>query len=186
MNTKNNQRYHDMDIFMKAALLELMQETEFEKITVKRICERAGVNRGTFYSHYTDIYSMLDEAEDYLSKKLISITEEWSHCPESQNESMFTPYLRYIKEHSYFYRISLTNRKHLPIKKTFKPLWEQLVFPRCQKAGIVDKDELSYYFIAFQGSITMVLSHWIETGCRESEEDLSIILQRCIPTIEPE
>lgn len=76
MNTKSNQRYHDMDIFMKAALLELMKETEFEKITVKRICERAGVNRGTFYSHYTDIYSMLDEAEDYLSKELISITEE--------------------------------------------------------------------------------------------------------------
>lgn len=76
MNTKSNQRYHDMDIFMKAALLELMKETEFEKITVKRICERAGVNRGIFYSHYTDIYSMLDEAEDYLSKELISITEE--------------------------------------------------------------------------------------------------------------
>lgn len=61
----NNQRYQYMDICMKAALLELMKENDFEKITVKQICERAGVNRGTFYSHYTDIYSMLNELEDY-------------------------------------------------------------------------------------------------------------------------
>ena len=183
MNTKSNQRYHDMDIFMKAALLELMKETEFEKITVKRICERAGVNRGTFYSHYTDIYSMWDEAEDYLSKELISITEEWSRRPDSHKESLFTPYLCYIKEHRYFYRISLANLKNLPIKKTFKPLWEQLVFPQCQRAGITDENELSYYFIAFQSSITMVLRHWIETDCRESEEKLSAILYNCLPNI---
>ena len=41
-----------MDICMKAAMLELMQKIPFEKITVKSICQRAGVNRGTFYSHY--------------------------------------------------------------------------------------------------------------------------------------
>ena len=63
MNTKNNQRYRDMDIFMKAALTELMKEKDFEKITVRSICERAGVNRGTFYSHYADIYAMLEDAE---------------------------------------------------------------------------------------------------------------------------
>lgn len=183
MNTKNNQRYHDMDIFMKAALLELMKETDFEKITVKSICERAGVNRGTFYSHYTDIYNMLDDAEDYLSNELISITEEWSRCPESRNESLFTPYLRYIREHRYFYRVSLASRKNLPIRKTFRPLWEQLVLPQCRRAGILDEEELSYYFIAFQGSVTMVLRHWLETDCRESEEHLSVILQRCVPTI---
>lgn len=183
MNTRNNQRYKEMDICMKAALLELMKETAFEKITVKRICERAGVNRGTFYSHYADIYNMLDDAENYLSERLISITKEWSQCPYHQNQSLFIPYLRYIKEHQYFYRISLANRKNLPVQKTFKPLWEQLVLPHCQQAGITDEDELFYYFIAFEGSITMVLRRWIETDCRENEQKLSDILWHCIPTI---
>lgn len=183
MNTKNNQRFREMDICMKAALLELMKETSFEKITVKRICERAGVNRGTFYSHYTDIYNMLNDAENYLNTELISITEEWSQNPDHQNQSLFIPYLRYIRQHQYFYRISLANRKYLSVRITFKPLWEQLVLPRCQQAGITDEDELYYYFIAFEGSITMVLRRWIETDCRESEQRLSGILWHCIPTI---
>lgn len=184
MNTKNNQRYHDMDICMKAALLELMREKPFEKITVKSICERAGVNRGTFYSHYTDIYAMIEDAENYLNKELISITEQWlQQYPNQQRQSLFIPYLHYIKEHRYFYRISLTNRKNLSVKKTFKPLWEQIVLPQCQQSERIGEDTLLYYFIAFEGSITMVLQHWIETDCRDSEEMVAAILQNCIPTI---
>lgn len=184
MNTKNNQRYHDMDIYMKAALLELMREKPFEKITVKSICERAGVNRGTFYSHYTDIYAMVEDAENYLNKELILIAEKWlQQYPNNQEQSPFIPYLRYIREHRYFYRISLANRKNLSVKKTFRPLWEQFVLPRCPKDESMDDNTLSYYFIAFEGSISMVLQHWIETDCHDSEETISAILQNCIPTI---
>ena len=55
MNTKNNQRYQETEIRMEAAMLKLMEHTDFEKITVKKICETAGVNRSTFYAHFTDI-----------------------------------------------------------------------------------------------------------------------------------
>lgn len=60
MNTKNNQRFQDMDIRLKSALLELMKDSDFEKITVKQICEKAQVNRSTFYAHYTDIYDIME------------------------------------------------------------------------------------------------------------------------------
>lgn len=184
MNTKNNQRYHEMDICMKAALLELMQETPFEKITVKGICERAGVNRGTFYSHYTDIYAMIEDAENYLNKELISITEQWAkQYSGTQIQTLFIEYLHYIKEHRYFYRISLANRKNLSVKKTFRPLWEQLVHPQYQKSLGTDDNTLLYYYIAFEGSITMVLQHWLETDCLDSEKKIAAILQNCIPII---
>jgi AcrR family transcriptional regulator len=29
----------------------------------KELCELAGINRGTFYSHYSDIYNLLDEIQ---------------------------------------------------------------------------------------------------------------------------
>lgn len=183
MNTKNNQRYKDMDIYMKAALLELMKEKEFEKITVKSICERAGVNRGTFYSHYTDIYDMIEDAENYLNTELIAISNKWTkESTETQRNLLFIEYLKYIKEHRYFYRISLMNRKRLSFKKTLKPLWEQTILPKYLQAGITDEAKLLYYFIAFEGSITMVLRHWIETNCEDNETILSEILQNCIPT----
>lgn len=179
MNTKNNQRYKEMDICMKAAMLELMQKNDFEKITVKAICERAGVNRGTFYSHYVDIYDMIDEIEDYLSEGLLQAAEEGRQT--GQAESSLVYYIKYMKKHQYFYKTALTNRKSLPITKTFRPLWEKYIVPRCGEAGIFDEKDREYYFIFFRSGITMVLKHWIEDGCRKSEEDLAQLLLRCIP-----
>lgn len=60
MNTKNNQRFKDTEIRMQSVMLELMKYMEFEKITVKKICEKAQVNRSTFYAHFIDINDMLD------------------------------------------------------------------------------------------------------------------------------
>lgn len=181
MNTKNNQRYQDMDIYMKAAMLELMQTMPFEKITVKNICQKAGVNRGTFYYHYTDMNDMLESIEEYLGEGLLLLVEEWLY---SKNEgSIFFPYLRYIKEHHYAYQTILSNRKILSIKKSFRPLSEQFILSRCQSLGITNNEEINYYNLYFQSGITMVLKHWIETGCETSENEMDKILLNCVPVI---
>ena len=43
------------------ALTELMLIKPFEKITVGEICERAMINRMTFYKHYNDKYELLND-----------------------------------------------------------------------------------------------------------------------------
>lgn len=55
MNRKNNRQYKGSDVRMKQAMLELMNLLPFDKITVRLICEKAEVNRSTFYAHYSDI-----------------------------------------------------------------------------------------------------------------------------------
>ncbi len=44
---------------LSEALITLMSEKPFEKITVVDICERAMVHRATFYSHFADKYELL-------------------------------------------------------------------------------------------------------------------------------
>lgn len=49
------------------AFIELMGEKSFEKITINEIADRADVNRGTVYLHFTDKYNLLDQCiETYL------------------------------------------------------------------------------------------------------------------------
>lgn len=43
-----------------------MQDKPFEKITIKQICDRAGVIRATFYNHFEDKYAALDYIADVL------------------------------------------------------------------------------------------------------------------------
>ena len=51
---------------IKTAFMELAAEKEISKITVKDIADRADINRGTFYCHYTDIYDLLHQMEEEM------------------------------------------------------------------------------------------------------------------------
>ena len=46
------------------SFLELLKEKPVAKITVKEVCEKADINRGTFYKHYQDCYDLLEKMED--------------------------------------------------------------------------------------------------------------------------
>jgi len=46
---------------LQKALVELLTEKAFHKITVQDITERAGVNRATFYDRFDDKYDLLNE-----------------------------------------------------------------------------------------------------------------------------
>lgn len=46
------------------AFLELRRQKPLRKITVSELCSVAGVGRGTFYAHFTDIYDLNEKLED--------------------------------------------------------------------------------------------------------------------------
>lgn len=181
MNKKNNQRFHDTEIRMEAVMLELMRTTEFEKITVKRICEKSKVNRSTFYAHFSDIYDMMDKMEQELRKELLA---SYKSNDESQifSEQSFTNFLEHIKKHRYFYKVNLQTRKSFPLKQGFDRLWK-IIESRCIKAGITDKEEILYYLVGFQAGFTMILKRWVDTDCLQSEKDLATIIKNCVPHI---
>jgi AcrR family transcriptional regulator len=45
---------------LEEAFLELIQERNFQAITIQDIADRATVNRATFYAHFEDKYDLLD------------------------------------------------------------------------------------------------------------------------------
>ena len=51
---------------INAALADLLQEKPLEKITVTDVVNRAEINRGTFYAHYTDIPDVLNRMVDQM------------------------------------------------------------------------------------------------------------------------
>lgn len=42
------------------AIIRLLKEKSFESITIKDISDEAMINRGTFYSHYSDKYELIE------------------------------------------------------------------------------------------------------------------------------
>lgn len=55
------------------ALLDSLKKKPFNKITVGMLCEKARINRTTFYKHYRDKYDLLD---DYISRIMSEFKKE--------------------------------------------------------------------------------------------------------------
>lgn len=51
---------------IKQAFYELRKQKPVQKITVKELCERAQINKATFYLHYDNIYQLSEILEDEL------------------------------------------------------------------------------------------------------------------------
>ena len=56
---------------LKRALIELLLKKDISKISIKELCETAGINRSTFYTYYDTQYLLLEEIQDEVLNELI-------------------------------------------------------------------------------------------------------------------
>ena len=118
---KNESKYFNTAIKMDEALITLLEKKDFEYITIKEICETAGVNRSTFYLHYENTSDLLKETTRYIidkhftyyeiDKKRISL--QFETCKREEllfvTDEYLVPYLSFIKENQ---RVFKTAIKH--------------------------------------------------------------------------
>ncbi len=60
---------------IRETFLEMRKELPLEKIRVKEICDRALINKSTFYKHYSDVFDLSDKMENEFIARLLDIIE---------------------------------------------------------------------------------------------------------------
>ena len=68
------------------AFIELRSHKELERITIKELCEKAQINKSTFYAHYQDIYHLSDTLE---TEVVVSIMENLTHPERVLEDTAF-------------------------------------------------------------------------------------------------
>ena len=68
---KSESKYFATTARMDEAFLELIEKKDFAYITVKEICEKAGVNRSTFYLHYETVGDLLEESVRHIIDRFV-------------------------------------------------------------------------------------------------------------------
>ncbi|SCI74017.1 Uncharacterised protein [uncultured Clostridium sp.] len=53
-------------MLLRRALCDLLRQKPLQNISIKELCAQAGVNRGTFYAHYTDLHGLLGQMEEEM------------------------------------------------------------------------------------------------------------------------
>lgn len=91
--------------------MALLDKKNFAYITVKEICEAAGVNHSTFYLHYETMADLLSESVSHMNEQFLAhmkkdtdaFVTKMRDCPMDElyliTPEYLTPYLGYIEQH---------------------------------------------------------------------------------------
>lgn len=77
MSTDRRIKYTKM--VLRQALLEILQEKSIDQVTVKEICERADVNRSTFYVHYGSPQELLGSIQQQMYEEIYKRKKDFTN-----------------------------------------------------------------------------------------------------------
>jgi AcrR family transcriptional regulator len=104
---KNDLRVKYTKQILKETLVSLLGQKPLNKITVKELCSVAEVNRATFYSHYTDLYDLMDQVKKEFTDKICHHIETVVILRDEDTRAEFVEFLRLLKENIRLYKVLL-------------------------------------------------------------------------------
>jgi len=94
------------------ALMDLLKNNSFEEIKVSDICNKALINRSTFYAHYNDKYELFKDGIDVLKKDLQSALDNNITNTKDYYLSMLKVFLNSIDDELNTYTSIMINNRN--------------------------------------------------------------------------
>lgn len=180
MNTKNNRRAQEtVERIVRAVYYFIADEKRpLSKITVREVCERAQINRSTFYAHFLDVYDVAERVEKTMAEQAAAAFVSRPESPSFMQDG-FIDQLRFIQKYSFFYLIYFeeTNRSHA-IELLSKSHEAQLQRVQPQDLGCQTHEELRYCQEYFNAGVSALIYRWLKDGCKETAEEIYEIIRR--------
>ncbi|MEH7075942.1 TetR/AcrR family transcriptional regulator [Neobacillus drentensis] len=105
--SKVDRRIAKSQVAIKNAVIELMSEKSFDNITIQDIADRADVNRGTIYLHYTDKYDLLDKM---IEEHMDNLRELCKSASEMNFQEGNYVWYEYFERHYLFFSTMLASK----------------------------------------------------------------------------
>ena len=188
---KSESKYFHTAIRMDEAFLGLLEKKDFSYITVKEICEAAGVNRSTFYLHYETIGDLLSESIEYMQKNFLSyfkpesegLVVELREC-EMQKLYLITPeylqpYLSYIRDNKRLFKTSVEHAQVLRMTDAYEGMYQYVLTPILERFE-VPKEDRGYLTNFYIHGLMAIIEEWLKEDCQDSMEHVIAIMEQCV------
>ena len=186
---KSESKYYNTACLMDEALILLLEKKEYSFITIKEICEKAGVNRSTFYLHYETIDDLLSECIEYVGNK---INKKFSNkvinkqvIKDSKLEDLLLitpeyllPYLEFLKENKAIYKIAYSQPNVFKEQYVVNHLHKNIFEPILNRF-LVPKNEQKYIMSFYLSGMGALMIEWIKNDCKEDIQTIINILLKC-------
>ena len=186
---KNESKYFNTAAIMDEALLQILETKDYEYISVKEVCARAGVNRSTFYLHYESMDDLLNETIEMINNKFhasfqsnIKITNNILRKDKKElifiNETFLVPYLNFILENKKLFLLQCKKPYIFKADKKFEEWNNDLFIPIATSFGI-EKNIQNYFIRYFIDGIMAIIICWLENDCKEDINTIIDVIYKC-------
>ena len=187
---KNESKYFKSAEKMHTALLTLLDRKDFELISVKEICETAGVNRSTFYLHYDNVNDLLQETVEAVYKDFFGRFGAEGpgalDIDEKNGDELFLvtprylmPYLDFVEENRKLFYLMYEKNEMMGAEKTYETWFKTIFGPILTRFGVPQKEQPLIMVFYLKGIIGVV-TEWVRGGCTESKDEIISVIQKCI------
>ena len=188
---KNENKYFNTAIKMDEALITLLEKKDFEYITIKEICEAAGVNRSTFYLHYENTSELLQETTRYIIDKHLAyyevdmqhITLRFDACKREEllfiSDEYLSPYLTFIKDNQRLFKVSIKQFHSMHMDEVYGKMFEHIFSPILARF-FVPEVERAYVMKFYLTGIFAIVMEWIDKNCSDDIKTVIKVIVDCV------
>lgn len=170
---KNDVRTRYTQKVITDAFLELLKEKPMNKVTVKEICDKAQINRSTFYKYYKDCYDLLDQLEE---RAITDLEARIRDVKKSGMKNVLVPVLKALRSLQPLFLSVQANGQSAEISNVSRSfLWRLMA--RCFRAipmpTVRDKEMQKQVYAFLSGGCNNMVEYWIYSGMKEEPEVLA-------------
>ena len=188
---KSESKYFSTAVKMDEALILLLEKKDFEYITIKEICDTAGVNRSTFYLHYENTSDLLKETVRYIIDKHLayydidkrSISLQFEECKWEEllfiTEEYLTPYLSFIKDNQRLFRVSINQFQSMRMGDVYDKMFEHIFDPILARYRIPEAAR-SYVIKFYLTGIFAIIMEWLDRNCSDDIGTVVKVITDCV------
>lgn len=179
---KENRRTQMTKKILKDSLLELLEQQDIQKISIRSLCELADLNRSTFYKYYESQYDLLKEMEDDLLDQIEMVISKDTGL--SVNDNHLASILQFMQDNLKLSKILINSNADVDFQKQVLGL--PSIMERLQSLkNEYGETEYSYaQTLILYGGYHIVMQ-WVENDCKESPQEMAGIIEHLIRRILP-
>lgn len=162
---------------IQEAMLTMLKNRSIQDITVRELCDAAGVNRTTFYNHYDGVYEVLGEIEESF---LLQLTDEGGFTHGQLDLSQHIERLcEKLQQNKEIALLLLTNNadpnfsSKLMKLQACGPVWSETV-------GSYSPAEYELLAQFISGGAYAMVCHWLESGCQQTPKQVAALMTKVI------
>ncbi|WP_368901875.1 TetR/AcrR family transcriptional regulator [Oceanobacillus oncorhynchi] len=169
-DTSNNPSAIRSQEWLTDALLSLLEEKSFHKITIKEIAEQAVLDRSTFYRHFDSKNAVLERYLHQLAQEYLRRLDAGKNMDMGKVASIF---ITFWMENIEFIRIIRKNDLDSLLLKTFNKHLPSIHRLTENKFAYAISEENMEFALAFNaGGMWNILMKWVDSDFQHTYDDL--------------